>query len=206
VNLSKKRHKAKNTNKVVWISACGNGHLCPMNTLSRFLNKIATGPTLIVLLLAYISFPAYWLKNAEETINRLAGRPIGPIDLTFGFNPTQTLQMVADYGPEVRAFYTRTELTLDVIYPLVYTLLFAVVLTMLFRNRPYKPFAGVELLPLVTLVFDFLENATIVGLLTTYPAQSMTLAVLCEIFKLAKWISAGVVMLLVLYGLIRRIR
>ncbi|TAE30823.1 MAG: hypothetical protein EAZ91_09360 [Cytophagales bacterium] len=172
-----------------------------MTTLVRILNKIANWKTLVILFILYVSFPAYWLKNAGDRINQLAGKPIGPIDLTFGFDPTRTLQMVAEYGPEARAYYTRTELTTDLIYPIVYSLLLAVILTMLFRNKPYKPFAWVTLLPFASLLFDYLENATIVTMLSTYPSQSMPVAVLCEVFKLAKWLSFGLSMGFVLYGL-----
>ena len=175
-----------------------NAPSATMTTLYNFLNRIANWKTLIFLLLAYASFPAYWLKNAEATINQLAGKVIGPIDLTIGFDPAQTLAMVADYGPAARAFYTRTELTTDLIYPIVYSLLFSVILSMLFRHRPNR---WVALLPFGTLLFDYLENAAIVTLLTSYPAQSVTVAVLCEVFKLAKWLSLGVIIGLIVYGL-----
>ncbi len=174
-----------------------------MTALTTFLNRIANWKTLVFLLAAYVSFPAYWLKNAEATINQLAGKPIGPIDLTFGFNPNRTLQMVADYGPEARAYYTRVELTIDIIYPIVYALLFAVILTLLFRNKSYKPFAWATLLPFVSQLFDLLENATIVGLLTTYPAQSPVLAILCELVKLIKWLSFAGIIVFILYGLFK---
>lgn len=176
-----------------------------MTTLSKFLDRIANWKTLVFLFILYVSFPAYWFKNAETTINQLAGKPVGPIDLTFGFNPARTLQMVAEYGPEARAYYARTELTIDLIYPIVYSFLLAVILTMLFRNKPYKPFVWVTLLPFLSLIFDYLENATIVTMLNAYPAQSMSVAVLCEVFKLLKWLSFGLTIGFILYGLLRKI-
>ena len=176
-----------------------------MTILARFLNRIANWKTLLLLLVIDAGFAAYWLPNAEATINRLAGKPLGPIDLTMGFDPARTLQMVADYGPAARAYYRQMELTLDVIYPLVYSLLFAVVLTLLFRHKPYKPFGWVTLLPLVGWGFDYLENAAIVGLLTTYPAQSTALAVVCEVAKSGKWLSFALVVGFSLYGLFRLI-
>lgn len=171
--------------------------------LIHFLDRVANWKSLLLLFVLYISFPAWWLKNAEIDINQFAGKTIGPIDLTFGFDPARTLQMVADYGPAARAYYTRIELTVDVVYPLVYSFLFAVILTLLFRNRLYKPFARVTLLPFVSGLFDLLENVAIVGLLTGYPAQSPALAVWCEVAKLGKWLSFGLIIGLILYGLIR---
>lgn len=174
-----------------------------MTTLTDFIDRIANWKTLVFLLIIYVSFPIYWFKNAETTINRLAGKPVGPIDLTFGFNPTRTLDMVAGYGPEGRAYYARTERTTDLIYPIVYSVLLAVILALLYRNKPYRPFNRITLLPFVILVFDYIENATIVMMLNTYPNQSVGEAVLCELAKLAKWLSFGVTIGLILYGLIK---
>lgn len=170
-----------------------------MNALYNFLNRLANTKTLLLLLVLYVSFPAYWLKNAEDTINQLAGKPVGPIDLTFGFNPQRTLTMIADYGPAARIAYAQIELTTDLIYPLVYSLLLALMLTMLFRNKPNRLFV---VLPFFTLLFDYLENAAIVTLLYTYPTQSTGVAVLCELVKLAKWLSFGIAIGLIGYGLI----
>jgi hypothetical protein len=174
-----------------------------MKTLSKFLDRIANGKLLILLFLIYAIFPAYFLKNAEEKINQLAGKKIGVIDLTVGFNPQKTLQMVADYGDEAREYYAQTEMTTDVIYPIVYAFLFGVILTLLYRNKVYKPFSWINLLPFVALIFDYLENICIVSLLQNYPSQSLNAATFCEVFKMLKWLSFGISVVLILYGLIR---
>jgi hypothetical protein len=176
-----------------------------METLYRLLNRISNWKTLLVLMAAYVVFPAYILKNAETTINELTGKPIGPIDLTFGFNPERTLQMVADYGDTARAYYARGEMTMDVIYPIIYAFLFGVILTLLFRNKPYRPFKYINVLPFWMMLFDFFENTFIVLLLYRYPEQSLVLATCCEIFKLLKWLTLLPIVLAVLYGLIKLI-
>ena len=172
-----------------------------MIPVTNFLNRLANWKALLFLGIIYVSFPAYWFKNAGATISQLAGKPVDPIDLTFGFNPARTLAMVADYGPAARAFYARTELTIDLIYPIVYSFLLAIILTMLFRHRSNRL---IGLLPFVVLLSDYLENAAIVTLLTSYPAQSMTVAVLCEVVKLIKWLSFGITVGLIIYGLFLR--
>jgi hypothetical protein len=174
-----------------------------MKSFSQFLDRTANGKLLIFLLLIYAMFPTYFLKNAEEKINQLAGKKIGVIDLTVGFNPQKTLQMVANYGDEARAYYAQTEMTTDVIYPIVYAFLLGIILTLLYRNKAYKPFPWINLLPFIALIFDYLENICIVSLLNNYPSQSMMMANFCEIFKLLKWLSLGIILILILYGLLR---
>ena len=170
-----------------------------MKALSRFLNRIANWKTLLVFLVLYLLFPAYILKNAEQRINELAGKTVGVIDLTFGFDPQRSLQMVADYGDQARAYYVNTEMTADVVYPVVYAFLFGLLLSLLYRNTQYK---WVNTIPFVTMLADFGENINIIMLLKNYPEQSANVAAMLEVIKLFKWITFGVILLLILAGLI----
>jgi hypothetical protein len=174
-----------------------------MLSISQFLNKISNWKTLLFFFLVYMSFNAYFLKNAEEKINSLSGNKIGVIDLTFGFDVQKTLGMVAAYSAEARSFYARTELTTDILYPIVYAFFFGIILTLLFKNKTYAPSPWINILPFISLVFDYLENICIVTLLNAYPKQNYTMAVLCELVKLCKWIVFGLILILILYGLIR---
>jgi hypothetical protein len=148
-------------------------------------------------------FNGYFLKNAEEKINSLSGNKVGVIDLTFGFNAQKTLDMVAAYTAEARSYYARTELTTDIVYPIVYAFFFGIILTLLFKNKSYAPSPRVNILPFVALVFDYLENICIVTLLNAFPRQNHTMALLCELFKMFKWIVFAIILILILYGLIR---
>ncbi len=170
-----------------------------MKSLINFLDRIANWKSLLAFLAMYMAFPGYILKNAEIKINELAGKTVGIIDLTFGFNPQKTLDMVAEYGDAARAYYAKTEMTADVAYPLVYAFLFGIILTLLYRN---KSRAWVSALPFLCMLFDYGENISIIALLQTYPQQSMTLATGCEIFKLLKWLTLGLVLVLIVYGLV----
>jgi len=174
-----------------------------MKTLSAFLNRIASWKSLLIFLFIYMLFPGYFLKNAENKIVSLSGKPVGIIDLTFGFNPQKTLMMVGEYGDDARSYYARTELTTDILYPMVYAFLFGIILALLYSGSPRS---WVNTLPFVCLLFDYLENITIVILLTTFPQQSLTIATLCEFFKLLKWLVFGAIILLILLGLFSKLK
>jgi len=173
-----------------------------MKKLSDLLDRFSNWKTLIITLAIYMVFNLVLLKNAESKINELAQKTVGVIDLTFGFNPQRTLAMVAEYGDAGRAYYANTEMTTDVVYPIVYTLLFCIILTLLFRNKSYKPYAFINLLPLGVLIFDLLENITIVTLLKSFPNSSEMVAIICEIIKMLKWTTSGLVLIAIFYGLI----
>ena len=136
-------------------------------------------------------------------MNAFAGSTIGPIDLLFGYNPARINEMVAAYGQDGRAVYASGELTIDIAYPIIYTFLFCLILSLLFRKRVYAHFRLVNVLPVGILVFDLLENVCIVYLLKNYPAASSGVASICSVFTNLKWVVSFVVLGLVVYGLVR---
>ncbi len=79
-------------------SKCNNINPKTMKKLSDFLNRISNWKTLLITFAIYMVFNLVLLKNAESKINELTQKTVGVIDLTFGFNPPKTLQMIADYG------------------------------------------------------------------------------------------------------------
>jgi len=82
-------------------------------------------------------------------------------------------------------------------------MLFAVLLTIIYRKLIRGPVRYIHLVPFIAMFFDFFENLTIVSMLNHYPEQSYTMASLCEFFKLMKWLVFGVIIFLVIYGMIR---
>jgi len=170
-------------------------------TLIKFIAGIANWKTLLLFLALYIFFSGYILKNAELKIDELAGKQVGVIDLTFGFHPQKTLDMVASYGDAARDYYSKIEMTADLAYPIVYAFLFSIILTLIYRN---SSLAWVSILPFVNMILDYSENAFIIILLNSFPQQSFALAVLCEIFKLLKWVLLTFIVLLIVFGLISK--
>lgn len=175
-----------------------------MKPFVSFLYRFASVKTLAIAIGIYAIFPAYLLKNAETRINQLTGKPVEIIDLGIGYDPARTHQLLSTYTPEARAYYASVEATIDVAYPIVYAFLFAIILALLFRPNRYGLPDWIIVLPFVGQLFDYVENFFIYQLLTHYPDISDTQVMLCEIAKSGKWVVLGGVLLLMLYGLLRR--
>lgn len=173
-----------------------------MQQLIRFLNKISNWKSFLFFLALFLVFNGIILKNTEEKLVALAGKPVKIIDLTFGFNPQKTLNLVESYGNAARAYYAKVEMSTDLVYPLVYAFLFGILLTIWYRN---SRFPWVSIIPFIVLLFDYAENSCIITLLKFYPEQSIVAATLCEIFKLLKWLSFGLILVMVFYGLMTRV-
>ena len=80
-----------------------------------------------------------------------------------------------------RVVYATTALTIDMVFPVSYGLLFAVLLFLLFRGG-----APLYLLPLAVALADALENITIAALALSYDGASSPLAWLAAVFTLVK--------------------
>jgi len=110
---------------------------------------------------------------------------IGPqfelLDGRRWYTPVQAAQLFDELG-EGRALYAITELTVDVIYPLAYGLLFGILLVRTWGPR----YIWMLAFPLFTVVFDLLENILISYLIFSFagdPSWVSWAAAVCTLLK-----------------------
>jgi hypothetical protein len=130
---------------------------------------------------------------------------VTPLDLMMFKGPQEIFEMVGRYDI---AFYRLVELTVDIIYPIVYLFFFGLLISWLFQrgfasNSPMRKF---NVMPLGAWFFDLLENIAIVSLISLYPAQPAGLAWVLIILTHIKWLFAGISILLILIGLVMAIK
>ncbi len=113
--------------------------------------------------------------------------------------------MVASYSPEVRASYRLFEMTGDIIYPIVYTLFFSLLITWLFQRgfASSNKMQNLNVVPFGAWLFDLLENIGIITMLSVYPSTPAMVAWLSAVFTLVKWTFAGASLILILLGLVK---
>ena len=175
-----------------------------LTNLSNTLRKYANGWLVLVFLAGEIFFNAVILPGQQAKIESGSGG-MGPIDLQLFYTPDKVYGMIEAYSPEVRASYRLFEMTGDIIYPIVYTLFFALAITWLFQ-RGFASTSNMQrynVVPFGAWLFDLLENICIVTMLSIYPSTPSALAWISAIFTLVKWLFAGVSIVLLLLGLIK---
>ena len=131
-----------------------------------------------------------------------------PIDLQFFSTPAKLFSLIESYGEYGRPFYRNVELTVDIIYPIIYTLAFGLLLSWLFQ-RGFQPDSKMQkwnVMPVGIWLFDLLENLGIVTMLSMWPSQPAALAWLTTIFTMIKWMFAGASMLLIVVGIVAAVR
>jgi hypothetical protein len=111
------------------------------------------------------------------------------IDMEIGYTPSRAFQMVAAYGEQGRPLYILTTLAADLVFPLAYGLLFALLIVVTYRRAfpASRLVRFLVLFPFAAAGFDLLENACIVILLASHPAQWTWVAQLAGLFTLVKW-------------------
>jgi hypothetical protein len=133
---------------------------------------------------------------------------VQPLDLMMFAAPGKIFAMIERYGEYGRLFYRNVELTVDIIYPVVYLFFFGMLITWLFQRgfTSASPIRKYNITPLGAWFFDLLENISIVSLLSLYPAQHAGLAWILILLTTVKWLFAGASILLILVGLVMAIR
>ncbi len=175
--------------------------------LSNTLKKYANGWLVLLFFAGEVFFNTIILPNQQAKIEAASGGT-GPIDLKLFYTPDQVYSMAASYGEEGRASYRAFELTGDIIYPIVYTLFFALFLTWLFqRGFPSdSKMQKLNVVPFGGWLFDLLENLGIVAMLSVYPSTPAALAWLAAIFTFIKWLFAGATLILILIGFVMALK
>ena len=175
-----------------------------LNKLSETLRKYASGWLVLVFLAGEMFFNAVILPNQQAKIEAGSGG-VGPIDLQLFYTPEKVYSMVAAYGEAGRASYRTFELTGDIVYPIVYTLFFSLLITWLFQ-RGFASNSNMQkynVVPFGGWLFDLLENLGIVTMLSVFPATPAALAWITAIFTLIKWLFAGASAVFMLIGLVK---
>lgn len=169
-----------------------------MANLSIILYRFAGWRYAFAGFLGILVFNLVVFANAGKRID--ASGAEGPLDLRFGFTPDEAYQALTSYGESGRQIYVLTETTADVIYPLAYTLFFVALLGMALRAAfpDASPWRRLNLIPLLTLICDYLENTGILAMLIRFPDASPGWAQFASMFQMGKWIALVSGLLLIL--------
>jgi hypothetical protein len=167
--------------------------------LSGFLDRVSSPRNLVILfglLLVFVIVLFPWLVSLG------GGGEAGMLDTRFSYTPGEAYAVIEQYGAQGRVAMILISLIADSVFPFVSTFTLAVALTLTFRRAfPAESLMQrLRLFPFGALVFDFLENFSLVALMLLYPSKYYGLARLANTFTSTKWILVGLSGILVLVG------
>ena len=121
------------------------------------------------------------------------------LDLEFFYNEGTVVKYFNAMGSDGRSVYVLSSLLLDTIYPILYTSLFLGAYSKLFKSSQ-----AILFLPITAFSFDILENIQITMLNLNFPNINKTHVYFSSMTTSAKWIAVLFVILILIYGIIRK--
>jgi hypothetical protein len=174
-----------------------------LKRLSNWIQNISKGWVVLFALAIFVLFTVLVLPKQASSAELSTGNERSP-DMSFYYTGDDLYQLAQAYGEEGRAAYIQARFTFDLIWPLVYMVFLTTVISWLFR----KEFASESILqlsnlvPLLGMIFDYLENIATSVVMARYPAQTMVIAAFAPIFTMIKWMLVGGSLLLLLVGIV----
>jgi hypothetical protein len=157
--------------------------------LSDFLYKITNGWVAFLALVVFLLFAGLVLPGqaaSAKTHSENAGSP----DLSFYYSAQDLYHMAEVYGVQGRDTYVRARFTFDLIWPLVYTFFLCTAISWVYARAftADSLWRGANLIPVLAMLFDYLENLSTSLVMLRYPHQTIVVDSLAPLFTMLKWV------------------
>jgi hypothetical protein len=164
--------------------------------LSAQLTRFANGWFILALLIAVVLISQLVIDPFSTKLAALSGGS-GLIDLMLTYSPETAFHLIDTYGTEGRAAYSHFTATADFAFPVVYGLLLSLALSWLLVRGTVTTsrLRLLNLLPVAAWLFDWLENAMILMLLSQHPTQSPLIGGISGVATSAKWLMSALTLL-----------
>ncbi len=160
-----------------------------------FLKKIAKWYIFLILLLIYLIFPRFTFRTLPITADKF-------LEMKFHYTPDTAKKILETYPTKTKLKYVFTALTADYIYPVVYFLMFSILIYWIYRGAgvSYKRIKILIYLPFLQMIFDFTENISIsAGIITLYTKPEPFLMI-ASVATSLKWFFFALTVLSIVIG------
>ena len=129
---------------------------------------------------------------------------VGSPDTSFYYSSQRLYEMAESYGQEGRQAYIKARFTFDLIWPIVYALYLSLSIGWIVKGLQFKVdrWQQLNIVPLLGLVFDYLENIFASIVMARYPARTTVVSSISGLFTSLKWIFIGASFVILVGGLI----
>ena len=105
-----------------------------------------------------------------------------------GYRYTEAMELLKSLGPEGRNAYLTIQIPIDLVYPAMFGVSYALMITWILQQGlpKHSKMYSLAFVPLFAGLFDYLENASIVAMLYAFPDVSENLVTSASSFTIAK--------------------
>ena len=167
--------------------------------LYRVTNAWSTLGALVVFLL----FGALVLPR-QAALSSLQTADAGSPDTSLWYSADELYHMAEAYGPLGRQAYVRARFTFDLVWPVVYGAFLATAISWFYARGfvPGSRWRLANVIPVLGMLFDYLENLATSAVMWRYPNRTPVLALLAPLLTLVKWAFVGASFPLLAVGLV----
>ncbi len=153
-----------------------------MQKLTNLIDRIASVRVLAALVLLALLFPVLLFPAAGIGEAK-------PLDLYWSYSPEQAYAYLGALGGAGRAAYIRMELTLDMAFPVIYSLALSIALALVMCRfvAPSSRLYALCLFPLLIVMMDWCENLGLVAAAYAFPHRMEGVIIVASGFTSLKW-------------------
>jgi len=153
--------------------------------------------TILFLLFVLFVLPAV-SQNGEQHM----GNTVLP-DSRLYYSLDEIYSIADRLGETGRAYYVRQRITFDLVWPIVYSWFFYNAIMIIFcQFDPKSLYITLRWLPILALIFDYLENGLASLVMMTYPSRIDSLARWLPYSSLLKWTFVGLSFISLVIGVL----
>ena len=169
--------------------------------ISDWLYRVTTGKVVVAGLAVLVVFSILVLPG-QSARNDDASTVSDIPDLSFYYSADDLYRMAGEYGQEGRDAYVRARFNFDLIWPIVYGVFLATAITWLFTQifPAGSLWQRVNILPILGMLFDYLENLSTSLVVVRYPDQTPIVDWLAGVFTCVKWTFIAASFICLIYG------
>ena len=159
---------------------------------SERLLSLSKGWVALAALVVFVVFTAVALPGQAAQSEARMGGARQP-DTSLFYTAAALYDMAEAFGAAGRQAYIQARFTFDVVWPLIYGVFLVAAIGWLAGHafRPGSPWRRLNLVPVLGVLFDYLENLSTSLVMARYPAQTPVVDALAGPFTLVKWAFVG---------------
>ena len=163
-----------------------------LDTLYNLLEQRGTWPVAALLFILFLA-----CAEGFELRRKALGFENTALDRRRWYTPVEARDFLKNIGERGRKIYAATELTLDLLFPIVYGALFSILLIHVYPRESGK---NLLLVPVLAVLADIGENFTAAYLALQFDGQVSSVARLAAVFTLVKSVLLAITLILILVG------
>lgn len=167
------------------------------------LAQMANGKVLVVLLIVGLIF-LFIFRYRDNALKTYSGKKDEEhtLDSNICYDSKYAYALFDKLEDRGRKLYAWTEITVDLIFPIIYAAFLSLFIIHLFQKCSINTSQQfVVMLPFIAMLFDYGENILIAIMLFAYPHEYPALASIASVFTKLKWSFVAVSSGAILYGL-----